>query len=443
MFDFDERYRGGERSVLVNVDFARESSNEDLNELKLLAKSAGAVVTGVLSCSRKTPDPRTFIGSGKVAELAALSDAGGAETVIFNHELTPSQERNLEKDLRRKVITRTALILDIFARRARTSEGRLQVELAQLRYLQTRLVRGWTHLERQKGGIGLRGGPGETQLESDRRLLRERIAALGGELLLVEKRRAQSGRARARNNIPVVSLVGYTNAGKSTLFNLLTGADAYTADLLFATLDPTIRSLDLPHVGRVALADTVGFIRHLPHDLVAAFKSTLKETRDADLLLHVVDAADERAAGNIGAVRGVLREIGAAGVPELLVFNKIDRLGGTGPRIVRDAEGRPEAVYMSAATGSGAELLLRAVGDLLGGDAVELLLRLPGAAGEVRNALYGLGAVVSEKFSRSGEMILSVRHRRAELAKVNGRCGGALEKYCVSPRNFTFRESPY
>ena len=225
MFDFDERYKGGERAVLVNVDFVQENSCEDLNELKLLAKSAGAVVVGILSCNRKIPDPRFFIGSGKVEELLTLVSESEAETVIFNHELSPSQERNLEKELKCKVITRTALILDIFAQRARTREGKLQVELAQLRYLQTRLVRGWTHLERQKGGIGMRGGPGETQLESDRRLLRERITALKADLDLVERRRTQSGRARVHNNVPVVSFVGYTNAGKSTLFNLLTDSE--------------------------------------------------------------------------------------------------------------------------------------------------------------------------------------------------------------------------
>ena len=439
MFDFDERYKGGEKSVLVNVDFVQESSCEDLEELKLLAKSAGATISGVLSCNRKLPDPRFFIGSGKVEELSSLVADAGAETVIFNHELSPSQERNLEKELKCKVITRTALILDIFAQRARTREGKLQVELAQLRYLQTRLVRGWTHLERQKGGIGMRGGPGETQLESDRRLLRERITALLGELALVERQREQSSRARVHNNIPVVSLVGYTNAGKSTLFNLLTKSEVYAADQLFATLDPTLRSVEMPHVGKIVFADTVGFIRHLPHDLVAAFKSTLSETRDADLQLHVIDFSDERVENNIDSVQQVLEQIGADEVPQLRVYNKIDRLDKVMPRIVYNELGKPEAVYISAARNIGIELLYKAVGELLADDLLEIVVKLPSSEGGVRNRLYSMGAVLEEHFSQNGEMILHLKHQRAELAQLNSRCEGVLEKCCVKPKNFTFR----
>lgn len=439
MFDFDERYKGGERSVLVNVDFVQENSCEDLNELKLLAKSAGAVVVGILSCNRKIPDPRFFIGSGKVEELLTLVSESEAETVIFNHELSPSQERNLEKELKCKVITRTALILDIFAQRARTREGKLQVELAQLRYLQTRLVRGWTHLERQKGGIGMRGGPGETQLESDRRLLRERITALKADLDLVERRRTQSGRARVHNNVPVVSFVGYTNAGKSTLFNLLTDSEVYAADQLFATLDPTLRSVEMPHIGKIILADTVGFIRHLPHDLVAAFKSTLSETRDADLQLHVIDFSDERVKDNIESVRSVLEQIEADDVPQLRVYNKIDRLDKVKPGIVYNEHGRPEAVYISAARNVGIDFLYKAIAELLGNDLIEIVVKLPGTEGGLRNRLYQMGAVSGETYSQTGEMILTVKHQRVELAQLNSRCNGALERYCVKPKNFTFK----
>ena len=439
MFDFDERYKGGERAVLVNVDFVQENSCEDLNELKLLAKSAGAVVVGILSCNRKIPDPRFFIGSGKVEELLTLVSESEAETVIFNHELSPSQERNLEKELKCKVITRTALILDIFAQRARTREGKLQVELAQLRYLQTRLVRGWTHLERQKGGIGMRGGPGETQLESDRRLLRERITALKADLDLVERRRTQSGRARVHNNVPVVSFVGYTNAGKSTLFNLLTDSEVYAADQLFATLDPTLRSVEMPHIGKIILADTVGFIRHLPHDLVAAFKSTLSETRDADLQLHVIDFSDERVKDNIESVRSVLEQIEADDVPQLRVYNKIDRLDKVNPGIVYNEHGRPEAVYISAARNVGIDFLYKAIAELLGNDLIEIVVKLPGTEGGLRNRLYQMGAVSGETYSQTGEMILTVKHQRVELAQLNSRSNGALERYCVKPKNFTFK----
>ena len=308
MFD---RYEAGEQAVLVHVDFTDEGAREDLAELKMLVSSAGANVLSVITCRRGTPQPKFFIGTGKAEEVAAEVRALGADVVIFNHALTPGQERNLERLFECRVLDRTTLILDIFAQRARTHEGKLQVELAQLRHLSTRLVRGWTHLERQKGGIGLRG-PGETQLETDRRLLRERITNILKRLEKVEKQREQGRRARIRNEIPVVSLVGYTNAGKSTLFNRLTKSDVYAADQLFATLDPTLRRIEIADVGPVVMADTVGFIRHLPHDLVAAFKATLQETREADLQLHVIDCADERLADNVAPVDRVLEELGAS-----------------------------------------------------------------------------------------------------------------------------------
>ncbi len=442
MFDFDERHKGGERTVLVNVDFAEESNCEDLNELRMLALSAGADIVAVLSCARKVPDPKYFIGTGKVEELAQLVAEHEGETVIFNHSLSPSQERNLEEQLKCKVIDRTSLILDIFAQRARTNEGKLQVELAQLGYLQTRLVRGWTHLERQKGGIGLRG-PGETQLETDRRLLKDRISALRAELALVEKQREQGGRARKRNNIPVISLVGYTNAGKSTLFNTITKADVYAADQLFATLDPTLRQVSLPYIGKVVFADTVGFIRHLPHDLVAAFRATLRETREADLQLHVIDCTDERLTENINSVENVLTQIEADDIPQLRVYNKIDKLPNIAPHIEHDATGKPVAVNISAHSGLGVDLLFMAIAEILGTDLTEIVLKLPADKGALRNRLYELGAVVQEDYAQTGEMILKIRQKTVTLAQLNSRFYGDLERFCVSPKGFTFAKDPY
>lgn len=441
MFDFDERCKGGTRTVLVNVDLSDESSNEDLTELRMLAESAGAQVAGILNCARKVPDSRFFIGSGKTEELKALITELEVETVIFNHELTPSQERNLEKELGCKVIARTSLILEIFAQRARTNEGKLQVELAQLGYLSTRLVRGWTHLERQKGGFGMRGGPGETQLESDRRLLKERITALKRELELVERQREQSGKSRKRNKIPTISLVGYTNAGKSTLFNRLTSSSVYAADQLFATLDPTLRTFKIPSLGQVVFADTVGFIRHLPHELVAAFKATLRETREADLQLHVIDSSDERMQENIKSVDKVLGEIEADHIPQLKIYNKIDRLEGVEPHIQHGDDGKPVAVSLSAQNGLGIDLLIKAITEILSDDLVEILLCLPPKAGALRNALLSLNAVIHEDFSQKGEMILQVKGKRLDLARLNSRTNGALETYCVRPKGFSFKSN--
>ncbi len=306
-----ERPETGERAILVHVYFPDAAGQEDLQEFTELVRSAGAVPAATITATRAVPDPRLYVGQGKAAEILAAVQEHQAEVVIFNHTLSPSQERNLERLLSCRVLGRTGLILDIFAQRARSFEGKLQVELAQLRHLSTRLVRGWTHLERQKGGIGLRG-PGETQLESDRRMINARIKMINRRLEKVERQRDQGRRARARAEVPTVSLVGYTNAGKSTLFNTLSGAHAYAADQLFATLDPTLRRIEVQGVGPLVLADTVGFIRHLPHDLVAAFRATLEETRRADLLLHVVDAQDEEKLAHIEQVNVVLAEIGAA-----------------------------------------------------------------------------------------------------------------------------------
>ncbi|MDX1698637.1 MAG: ribosome rescue GTPase HflX, partial [Thiohalobacterales bacterium] len=311
-----ERPESGERAVLVHINFPDAVDEEDLQEFTELVNSAGAVIAATVTGTRGKPEPRLFIGQGKAMEIRDVVRGQKAEVVIFNHALSPSQERNLERELSCRVLDRTGLILDIFAQRARSFEGKLQVELAQLRHLSTRLVRGWTHLERQKGGIGLRG-PGETQLESDRRMLNARIKVINRRLEKVEKQRDQGRRSRRRAAVPTVSLVGYTNAGKSTLFNALSGADAYAADQLFATLDPTLRRIEVRGVGPLVLADTVGFIRHLPHDLVAAFRATLEETRRADLLLHVIDAQDPDRHSHMEQVNAVLEEIGAADVPQI------------------------------------------------------------------------------------------------------------------------------
>ena len=388
MFD---RYEAGETAVLVHIDFSDEERREDLVELQLLVESAGARSVGVITGSRRSPDRKFFIGSGKAEELAALVAATEANVVIFNHALSPAQERNLEQVCQCRVLDRTTLILDIFAQRARTHEGKLQVELAQLRHMSTRLVRGWTHLERQKGGIGLRG-PGETQLETDRRLLRGRIKNINKRLERVDKQREQSRRARKRSDMPTVSLVGYTNAGKSTLFNALTSSDVYAADQLFATLDPTLRKLDLPD-GAVILADTVGFIRHLPHDLVAAFKATLQETRQAELLLHIVDCADENMADNFEQVQNVLEDIDAAEVMQLVVCNKIDLLEDVAPRIEYDERGKPVRVWLSAQKRLGFDLLLKAITELIGEVIHEFTLKIPATAGHYLGQFYRLDAI--------------------------------------------------
>ena len=365
-------------------------------ELHLLARAAGAIEVGFLTGSRDTPDPRLFVGAGKGEELKALVADAGAELVIVDHALSPAQERNLERLVQCRVVDRAGLILDIFAQRARSFEGKLQVELAQLRHVSTRLVRGWTHLERQKGGIGLRG-PGETQLETDRRLIGKRIALLNKRLARIEGQRAQGRRARHRAELPTVSLVGYTNAGKSTLFNRLTAAGVFQADQLFATLDPTLRRLSLPEAGAVVLADTVGFINQLPHELVAAFRSTLQETREAALLLHVIDAQASMRDRRIADVDEVLAEIGAHAVPQIQVFNKIDLLAEPTPRADRDASGRVSRVWVSASTGAGIDVLLEAIAEHFRGDRRRYQLRLGPADGGLRAWLFDNGQVLDDR----------------------------------------------
>ncbi len=357
-----ERPSAGNRALLVQVDFGQGGIDERLAEVGLLAGSAGASVVGVVQGRRQAPDPAFYVGKGKAEEIGQAAQMNEADLVIFNHDITAAQQRNLERKLNCRVVDRSALILDIFALRAKSHEGKLQVELAQLQHLSTRLVRGWTHLERQKGGIGLRG-PGEKQLETDRRLLGERVKMLKGRLTLLERQRAVRRRARERRDVLSVSLVGYTNAGKSTLFNTLTKAGAYAADQLFATLDTTSRRLFLGEAGNIVLSDTVGFIRDLPHSLVAAFHATLEETASADLLLHVVDSSSDDREGQIAAVNGVLEEIGAGVLPQIQVWNKIDASMASA-EVQQDACGNISRVLLSARSGEGLGLLRQVLADV-------------------------------------------------------------------------------
>jgi GTP-binding protein HflX len=405
LFEF-ERPHGGERALLVHVNFPLRTDQDDLDEFVELVRSADVTEVEVVVGSRQQPSAKTFIGKGKLEEIAGLVSQHEVDVVLFNHVLSPSQERNLEIHLQCRVLDRTGLILDIFAQRAQSFEGKLQVELAQLRHLSTRLVRGWTHLERQKGGIGLRG-PGETQLETDRRLLGKRIRYLNNRLIKVSRQREQGRQARKKAEIPTVSLVGYTNAGKSTLFNTLTNSSAYAADQLFATLDPTLRKLEINNELSVILADTVGFIRHLPHDLVAAFRATLLETREADLILHVVDCADENKHEKIQAVEQVLEEIGASDVPQLLIYNKID-LPGYNPRIDNDDLGVPNRVWLSAVSKAGLEELMEVLRARFSERKSHYLLALHADEGQIRAYLHSEGAVEHENFENNGDITLNL-----------------------------------
>ncbi|AIL63931.1 MULTISPECIES: ribosome rescue GTPase HflX [Pseudomonas] len=419
---FFERHGGGERAVLVHLEGQNPEAREDPQEFRELALSAGADIVAFANVARHQPSAKYLIGSGKVEELRDLVSAEQVDLVIFNHTLTPSQERNLERVFECRVLDRTGLILDIFAQRARTHEGKLQVELAQLEYMSTRLVRGWTHLERQKGGIGLRG-PGETQLETDRRLLRVRLRQIKARLEKVRSQREQARRGRKRADIPSVSLVGYTNAGKSTLFNALTQSEVYAADQLFATLDPTLRRLELDDVGPIVLADTVGFIRHLPHKLVEAFRATLEESSNSDLLLHVIDAHEPDRMEQIEQVMAVLGEIGAEGLPILEVYNKLDLLEGVEPQIQRDADGKPQRVWVSARDGRGLELVGQAVAELLGDDLFIGTLRLEQRFARLRAQFFALGAVQGEEHDDEGSSLLAIRVSRVEFNRLVTREG--------------------
>ena len=419
----------GEKAILVHIDLPDRLGREDLDEFHHLVTSSGVVPVVELLGKRDRPDAALYIGSGKAEELAALVAEHEADVALFNHALTPGQERNLEKIVKCRVLDRTGLILDIFAQRARTHEGRLQVELAQLRHMQTRLVRGWTHLERQKGGIGLRG-PGETQLETDRRLVRERVRAIEGRLEKVRKQRAQGRRSRERSETPLISLVGYTNAGKSTLFNTLTSSDVYVADQLFATLDPTLRKVRIPGIGPTILADTVGFIRHLPHRLVDAFRATLEETVSATLLLHVTDCSAEERDENIEAVNAVLSEIDADEVPTLHVFNKVD-LTDFAPHIDRDENGVATCVWISATQQLGFELLYEALAERLADSWIDRWVRLPANAGKLRARLHEAGEVTEEGSALDGSLLLRIRVNRIHFERLLREAGLTKEEVFI------------
>jgi len=420
------------RAVLLLPAFGHTPSARDIEEFEALAVSAGCVIAGATRTSRAQPDPRTLVGRGKVDELKALIAEREATLVLCNHRLSPVQERNLVRDLGVPVLDRTTLILDIFAQRARSHEGKLQVELAQLRHLATRLVRGWTHLERQRGGIGMRG-PGETQLETDRRLLAGRIRQLNRRLDRVERQRGQGRRARERSAAPLAALVGYTNAGKSTLFNRLTESRVEARDRLFATLDPTVRRLEHAPGGEMLLSDTVGFIQDLPHELVAAFKSTLEETLSAALVIQVVDASDQERQAHQRTVEEVLAEIGAAGLPRLTVFNKIDRAAAQ-PRVERDDQGVICRVYCSALTGDGLDLLLEAIAERLGAGRITRQVELPARLQRLRSRLYQLDAVRGEAIEEDGssrlELDLTLRDAR-ELARLGGEDGTWIDQHLL------------
>lgn len=413
-----ERPRTGEKAVLVRVGIGSAVEREDIEEFTQLAESAGATPVATITGRRERPEPKFFVGSGKADEIRASAVEHCAEVVLVDHALSPSQERNLEKLIGLRVLDRNALILDIFAQRARSHEGKLEVELAQLKHIASRLVRGWTHLERQKGGIGLRG-PGETQLETDRRLLGERVKVLGKRLEKLKQQRETGRQRRAEIPVPSLALVGYTNAGKSTLFRALTGEQStYIADQLFATLDPLVRRIALPGGTPVVVADTVGFIRELPHELVGAFQSTLTEAREATLLLHVVDASDPRRDERIEQVDRVLSDIGAGDIPQILVFNKIDRLE-LPPSVERDDAGQPRRVWLSAASRQGIDLLVQAAAERLSRFAQRARIRLPAAAGALRASLYASAVVASESTTDDGHIELEISVPDTELQRLS------------------------
>ncbi|NBQ33708.1 MAG: GTPase HflX [Gammaproteobacteria bacterium] len=416
----------GEKTLLVYVDLPnnRNLQNSE-SEFEILAKSSGLEIKKLIQIQRKTIDPQYFIGSGKIEEIADIIEDLDIELVIFSSDLSPSQERNLERKIKCRIIDRTRLILDIFALRARSFEGKLQVELAQLKHLSTRLVRGWTHLERQKGGIGLRG-PGETQLETDRRLLGQRIKYLNNRLSKVSKQRDLSRKSRTKKQLPMVALAGYTNAGKSTLFNVMTGSDVYANDQLFATLDATIRRVIVPGFGEAVFADTVGFIQDLPHDLVEAFKSTLQETIESNVLLHVVDCADENYLEKIYQVDEILSEIGAKDMKTILVMNKIDLIEDLKPHIDRDHDGEITKVWLSSEKNLGMNLLYQALSECLSGMMTQAKIQLDVASAYVRSEIHNIGYIHSEKMDEFGQWILEINVTKHYLNKILNKQGVKL-----------------
>jgi GTPase len=432
-----ESYKAGERSLLVSVHFSRkESLNASLDELKSLVSAADLTCISYIEVPRKYPDPKYFVGFGKLEEIKQIIEANEIDLVIFNHAISPSQERNIEEILGCKIIARTRLILEIFSQRAQTHEGTLQVELARLNYASTRLVRGWTHLERQKGGIGVRGGPGETQLELDRRMVRDRITLVESRLEKVRKQRSLGRNSRKRSNIPSVAIVGYTNAGKSTLFNKLTGANVLVKDQLFATLDPTLRRLDVPKLGEVILSDTVGFIRNLPHALVNAFCSTLEEAIEADLLLHVIDCADPDHQDYMKQVDIVLDQIGAGNKATINVFNKIDLINGALPRLTySDDQRTPESVHLSVIANEGLDLLKEAIAQFFHRIWVNGTIRLEVKYGKIRSELYRLEVVNDEEIADNGDFILGINIAQSDLERI---ChDNALDLNAVFRRQYT------
>jgi len=403
-----ERPCGGERAILVSITITRFADQASKEEFAELAKAAGVITVAQITGTRAVPDPNSFVGSGKLSEIGARIEEFQAEVVLFNHTLSPGQERNLERALQCRVLDRTGVILDIFARRARSFEGKLQVELAQLKHLSTRLVRGWTHLERQKGGIGLRG-PGETQLETDRRLIAERIKYINKRLAKVSQQRELGRKARRSAQLPLVSLVGYTNAGKSTLFNRLTNAKVFIANQLFATLDATLRRVILPDKTALILVDTVGFIQQLPHDLVAAFRATLDETRQATLLLHVVDASDPERQFRVEQVNQVLDEIGAADVGQIVIYNKIDRLDNCEARCERNSDGVATQIWLSAVNGTGIDLLYEVLAEQLSLKKIHQWVRVPVQAGDLRARLFAQALVLQEQYADNGDSLIEIQ----------------------------------
>lgn len=417
--------KNSEKTILIYINFYHNNNDDNLEEFKHLATAAEVNIVDTIKINQKNPLVKYFIGSGKVAELKTIITTNKIDLVIFSSQLSPSQERNLEKELQCRVIDKTRLILDIFSLRALSFEGRLQVELAQLKHLSTRLIRGWTHLERQKGGIGLRG-PGETQLETDRRLIGQRIKYLNKRLQKVNAQRVLGRKSRLKNDIPVIALAGYTNAGKSTLFNSFTNADVYVDDKLFATLDSTIRKIVLPASGNAVIVDTVGFIQDLPHDLIAAFKSTLQETSKASILLHVVDASYENNIDRIMQVEDIIKEINANDIPSIIVMNKIDKIENFKARVDKDENSIPKRVWISSKSGAGIDLLYKSLSQLLSGLMTHAKIRLKLDSFYIRSEIHNIGFIIKENVNEFGEWILEIRVTKNYLCKILNKKGAEL-----------------